>query len=217
MGIQDVTTFLGSASFERLVDESPGDYIERAVDVAAARGLDADIAAAALSSLLTSGRRNAFTRQLRDTIGAPVIPQSPQSADEMEPAEAVPEGSNSPEDVIELETADSKDNDAGSRLVFPNGKLPEIELDQTLRNCGGDEPYGTGNKVQSAFAESACRFCRVQIQCGIKGLEADEEFGVWGGFTEADRRRLKRRDPLALRKVAVVLRRMLAESNEAAS
>jgi WhiB family redox-sensing transcriptional regulator len=37
-----------------------------------------------------------------------------------------------------------------------------------------------------------CRSCDVRAECLEYALEHDERFGIWGGMSERERRRLKR-------------------------
>ena len=41
-------------------------------------------------------------------------------------------------------------------------------------------------------AKALCTGCPVQVQCLAYALANDERFGVWGGASERDRRRMKR-------------------------
>jgi WhiB family redox-sensing transcriptional regulator len=41
-------------------------------------------------------------------------------------------------------------------------------------------------------AKRICGTCPVQAECLADALERDERFGVWGGLSERERRRLKR-------------------------
>lgn len=42
-------------------------------------------------------------------------------------------------------------------------------------------------------AKKVCRGCPVRTECLDYALENDERFGVWGGTSEKQRRKLKRR------------------------
>lgn len=42
-------------------------------------------------------------------------------------------------------------------------------------------------------AKKVCRSCEVRAECLEYALENDERFGIWGGLSERERRRLKRR------------------------
>ena len=41
-------------------------------------------------------------------------------------------------------------------------------------------------------AKRVCRSCEVKGECLDYALENDERFGIWGGMSERERRRLKR-------------------------
>ena len=41
-------------------------------------------------------------------------------------------------------------------------------------------------------AKKVCRVCEVRAECLEYALEHDERFGIWGGLSERERRRLKR-------------------------
>ena len=41
-------------------------------------------------------------------------------------------------------------------------------------------------------AKKVCRGCFVRDECLADALEHDERFGIWGGLSERERRRLKR-------------------------
>jgi len=42
-------------------------------------------------------------------------------------------------------------------------------------------------------AKRVCQSCEVRRECLTYALENDERFGIWGGLSERERRRLKRR------------------------
>ena len=56
-------------------------------------------------------------------------------------------------------------------------------------------PIGsTGPAVeQIAMATSICTSCQVKEECLQYALETNQESGVWGGHSEEDRRRLRKR------------------------
>ena len=58
------------------------------------------------------------------------------------------------------------------------------------------EVWGNPDAVrQAAAAKVVCALCPVKEQCLEAGLE--DEFGIWGGTTERDRRKLRRERRLA--------------------
>jgi len=42
-------------------------------------------------------------------------------------------------------------------------------------------------------AKKVCMSCEVRVECLDYALAQDERFGIWGGLSERERRRLKRR------------------------
>ena len=44
-------------------------------------------------------------------------------------------------------------------------------------------------------AKRVCRSCEVRAECLEYALENDERFGIWGGLSERERRRIKRERP----------------------
>jgi WhiB family transcriptional regulator, redox-sensing transcriptional regulator len=41
-------------------------------------------------------------------------------------------------------------------------------------------------------AKRVCRSCEVRVECLEYALQNDERFGIWGGLSERERRRIKR-------------------------
>jgi len=56
-------------------------------------------------------------------------------------------------------------------------------------------PVGTTGPAldQIAEAKAICAGCMVQDECLQYALESNQEAGVWGGYPEDDRRRLRKR------------------------
>jgi WhiB family redox-sensing transcriptional regulator len=49
---------------------------------------------------------------------------------------------------------------------------------------------GASRLRRELAAKSVCRACPVRAECAAHALAAREPYGVWGGFSEADRTRL---------------------------
>lgn len=49
-----------------------------------------------------------------------------------------------------------------------------------------------GHPAASRAARAICHACPVEAECLEYALRHDERFGIWGGQTEAQRRKLKR-------------------------
>jgi WhiB family redox-sensing transcriptional regulator len=53
-----------------------------------------------------------------------------------------------------------------------------------------DGERGASRMRRELAAKSVCRACPVRAECAAHALSAREPYGVWGGFTEAERLRL---------------------------
>lgn len=47
--------------------------------------------------------------------------------------------------------------------------------------------------LEHKIAKSICRLCPVRRQCLIYAMEAQVDYGVWGGLTERERRGFRRK------------------------
>lgn len=56
-----------------------------------------------------------------------------------------------------------------------------------------DAMFPTSNAAEIEHAKSYCRMCPVIERCLQWALETGEEYGVWGGLSEKERRALRRR------------------------
>lgn len=88
--------------------------------------------------------------------------------------------------------------------------MPAVREWQEVSACRDTDPemffpVGTtgtaANQIQRALA--ICSVCEVQEPCLQFALETNQEFGVWGGYPEDDRRRLRKRWLADRRKAAV--------------
>lgn len=50
-------------------------------------------------------------------------------------------------------------------------------------------------EAQVAEAKSVCAMCPVRFECLTWALESGQDYGVWGGLTEGERRALRRFRP----------------------
>lgn len=53
-----------------------------------------------------------------------------------------------------------------------------------------DGERGASRVRREVAAKAVCRRCPVRAECAAHALKAREPYGVWGGFTEAERLRL---------------------------
>lgn len=56
-----------------------------------------------------------------------------------------------------------------------------------------DAMFPTSNEGEIEYAKAYCRTCPILELCGQWALEHREEYGVWGGLSEAERRTIHRR------------------------
>lgn len=64
-----------------------------------------------------------------------------------------------------------------------------------LAACRGMAPetFFPGRGAPTREAKAVCARCPVKADCLKAALEERERFGIWGGFSERERRRLRRR------------------------
>jgi WhiB family transcriptional regulator, redox-sensing transcriptional regulator len=79
------------------------------------------------------------------------------------------------------------------------GPISELWDWQLLGSCRGrdsaqffhpDGERGASRGRREAAAKAVCRACPVRAECAAHALATREPYGVWGGFTEAERLRL---------------------------
>jgi WhiB family redox-sensing transcriptional regulator len=58
------------------------------------------------------------------------------------------------------------------------------------------ELFFPGRGEPSAAAKAVCRPCPVRFDCLSYALNNGEKHGIWGGLSERERRRLRRRIPV---------------------
>ena len=67
--------------------------------------------------------------------------------------------------------------------------------DQALCAQTDPEAFFPDKGGSTREAKRVCRSCEVRVECLEYALEHDERFGIWGGMSERERRRLKREAP----------------------
>ncbi len=87
----------------------------------------------------------------------------------------------------------------------------ELEIDhswQDYANCLGVDPdlFFPERGASTREAKEVCRGCIVKDDCLEYALANSEKFGIWGGMSERERRRIRRQRALAREGVAVGLR-----------
>lgn len=63
-----------------------------------------------------------------------------------------------------------------------------------LGDCSGVDPdlFFPGQGESTAEAKAICAGCQVREQCLEWALDNAEKFGIWGGLSERERRRIRR-------------------------
>lgn len=75
-----------------------------------------------------------------------------------------------------------------------------------LARCSGVNPdlFFPERGASTYEAKQVCRACPVKAECLEYALVNGEKFGIWGGLSELDRRRLRRSRSIAVRGMGVV-------------
>lgn len=56
-----------------------------------------------------------------------------------------------------------------------------------------DEKGPGGKRWNYVIAKRLCSSCPIMVECGQYALEANEDYGVWGGLSPVERRQLKQK------------------------
>ena len=69
---------------------------------------------------------------------------------------------------------------------------------QERANCLGVDPdlFFPERGASTREAKSVCRACEVRVDCLEYALRNGEKFGIWGGLSERERRRVRRQRAL---------------------
>jgi len=95
-------------------------------------------------------------------------------------------------------------NEGGSSPVDELIKaLSEDRSWQSKANCMGVDPdlFFPERGASTKEAKEVCRGCVVRDDCLEFALRNSEKFGIWGGMSERERRRVRRARALAARSV----------------
>jgi WhiB family transcriptional regulator, redox-sensing transcriptional regulator len=79
--------------------------------------------------------------------------------------------------------------------------LTEDRSWQSRANCMGVDPdlFFPERGASTKEAKEVCRGCVVKSECLEFALRNSEKFGIWGGMSERERRRVRRARSLAAR------------------
>jgi WhiB family redox-sensing transcriptional regulator len=83
----------------------------------------------------------------------------------------------------------------GSNVVLGLFGMAEEPTWQERALCAQTDPeaFFPEKGGSTREAKRICTTCEVRAECLEYALEHDERFGIWGGLSERERRRLKRR------------------------
>jgi WhiB family redox-sensing transcriptional regulator len=89
------------------------------------------------------------------------------------------------------------------RLLQALGDAEELNW-QDQANCMGVDPdlFFPERGASTREAKEVCRGCVVRLDCLEYALDNAEKFGIWGGMSERERRRLRRARTLSRRNEA---------------
>jgi WhiB family redox-sensing transcriptional regulator len=81
---------------------------------------------------------------------------------------------------------------------------PEQKIWQAQANCMGVDPdlFFPERGASTREAKEVCRGCVVREDCLEYALANGEKFGIWGGLSERERRKIRRRRALERRAAA---------------
>lgn len=81
---------------------------------------------------------------------------------------------------------------------------PEIQSWQEYANCLGvdSDLFFPERGASTREAKEVCRGCVVKDDCLEYALSNGEKFGIWGGMSERERRRIRRARAIARRSAA---------------
>jgi WhiB family redox-sensing transcriptional regulator len=85
-----------------------------------------------------------------------------------------------------------------------NAVDPSDKTWQDLANCLGVDPdlFFPERGASTREAKEVCRGCVVRDECLEFALANGEKFGIWGGMSERERRRIRRARAIARRAAA---------------
>lgn len=84
-----------------------------------------------------------------------------------------------------------------------SGLIEELQSDrmawQDFANCKGADPdlFFPERGASTRTAKQICRECSVQAECLEFAIVSSEKFGIWGGLSERERRKIRRQRAVA--------------------
>ncbi len=91
------------------------------------------------------------------------------------------------------------------RSTIPVNGAGEQRSWQDYANCLGVDPdlFFPERGASTREAKAVCRGCVVREDCLEYALDNGEKFGIWGGMSERERRRIRRERALARRAAGI--------------
>lgn len=80
-------------------------------------------------------------------------------------------------------------------LLMPSAAAPESWRERAVCSQVDPEMWFPEKGGSTSDAKKICLGCPVKNECLEYALTNDERFGVWGGYSERERRRIKRGGP----------------------
>jgi len=70
---------------------------------------------------------------------------------------------------------------------------------QDFANCKGADPdlFFPERGASTRTAKSICRECSVRVECLEFAIVSSEKFGIWGGLSERERRKIRKQRQIA--------------------
>lgn len=100
-----------------------------------------------------------------------------------------------------VQTAPAAGDLATGNAVEYSFVVPDGENWQDYGNCLGVDPdlFFPERGASTREAKEVCRGCPVKVDCLEFALVNGEKFGIWGGYSERERRRMRRQRAQAAR------------------
>ncbi len=100
----------------------------------------------------------------------------------------------------------TKTTNGTNQGAIPDEMLHPRELEENWQddaNCLGVDPdlFFPERGASTREAKEVCRGCVVRGQCLEFALQNGEKFGIWGGLSERERRRIRRQRAQAARSI----------------
>lgn len=88
--------------------------------------------------------------------------------------------------------------------IVGRGPADTAQRWQERANCLGVDPdlFFPERGASTREAKGVCRGCEVRVECLEYALDHGEKFGIWGGLSERERRRVRRQRALERRRLA---------------